>query len=103
MRPSSSATYRLQPLSISRSTRARRLASRKLLASSSPVDTQLSIQTRATSSYSSGRAGRTVGIGITGLPNKKGALLRAPLFKQKSGKIVAVEVHHLGPRRHEVV
>jgi hypothetical protein len=36
----------------------RRLASRKLLASARPVETQLSIQIRAMSSYSSGRAGR---------------------------------------------
>src|SRR3954470_18100743 len=37
--------------------RARNFASRKLLVSSRPVDAQLFIQTRATSSYSSDRAG----------------------------------------------
>src|SRR5258705_12004481 len=42
-------------------TRARNFASRKLLASSSPVDTQLFIHIRATSSYSSARAGRMIG------------------------------------------
>jgi hypothetical protein len=41
--------------------RARIIASRKLLASSSPVDAQLFIQTRAISGCSSGRAGRIVG------------------------------------------
>ena len=41
-----------------------RLASRKLLASPRPVETQLSIQTRPTSSYSSARAGRMMGSGI---------------------------------------
>jgi len=50
--------------SISIGTRARRLASRYLLPSSSPVDTQLSIQTLATSSYSSNRAGRIVGADV---------------------------------------
>src|SRR6266704_6125248 len=44
--------------------RARNCASRKLLASASPVETQLSIQTRAISSYSSARAGRMVGGGM---------------------------------------
>src|ERR1700739_4960316 len=66
--PSSSATKRFQPFSISRGTRARNFASRKLLASSSPVETQLFIQTRATSSYSSARAGRMVGVGMAGSP-----------------------------------
>src|SRR5207237_6889403 len=41
--------------------RARNFASRKLLASSIPVEAQLFIQTRAISSYSSLRAGRIVG------------------------------------------
>src|SRR6266852_5002147 len=44
--------------------RARNFASRKLLVSSSPVEAQLFIQTRAISSYSSARAGRMVGGGI---------------------------------------
>src|ERR1051326_2919457 len=44
--------------------RARRLASRKLLASPRPVETQLSIQTRPISSYSSARAGRMMGSDI---------------------------------------
>src|SRR5712675_1049895 len=63
-RPPSSATKRLQPLSTSRETRARKFASSKSLASASPVQTQLSIQTRAISSYSSVRAGRIVGGGM---------------------------------------
>src|SRR6516164_5423129 len=62
--PPSSATKRLQPFSTSCGTRARNVASRKLLASSRPVETQLSIQTRAISSYSSARAGRITGGGI---------------------------------------
>src|SRR5665213_2593390 len=41
--------------------RARKFASRKLLVSASPVETQLSIQTRAIASYSSGCAERMVG------------------------------------------
>jgi hypothetical protein len=44
--------------------RARNFARRKLLASSIPVEAQLFIQTRAISSYSSGRAGRMVGDGM---------------------------------------
>src|SRR5216683_2032837 len=42
--------------------RARSFASSGSLASSSPVEAQLFIQTRAISSYSSARAGRMVGI-----------------------------------------
>jgi hypothetical protein len=59
--PSVIATKRLQPLATSSGMRARNFASRESLASSSPVDTQLSIQTRAIPSYSSGRAGRIDG------------------------------------------
>jgi hypothetical protein len=54
----SSATKRLQPFSISAGMRPRRFASNLSLAVSSPVETQLSIQTRAISPYSSTRAGR---------------------------------------------
>src|SRR5258708_19457345 len=49
--------------------RARNFASRKLLAASRPVEAQLSIQTRAISSYSSVRAGRIVGGGIQTVPD----------------------------------
>src|SRR5580698_8285241 len=59
--PPSSATNRLQPLSTSRYTRSRSFVSNASLAVLSPVETQLSIQTRATSSYSSRCAGRTKG------------------------------------------
>ena len=41
---------------------------RRLLASSSPVEAQLFIQTRAISSYSSARAGRIAGGGIQSSP-----------------------------------
>src|SRR5258708_40325950 len=70
MTPPSSATNRLQPFSISSGIRARNFASRKLLASSSPVEAQLFIQTRAISSYSSARAGRIAGGGICNEPRK---------------------------------
>src|ERR1700674_2813788 len=71
MTPSSSATNRLQPFSISSGIRARNFASRKLLASSNPVEAQLFIQTRAISSYSSARAGRIAGGGIQIGPRRK--------------------------------
>src|SRR5882672_10688373 len=44
--------------------RARNCVSRKLLASASPVEAQLFIQTRAISSYPSAGAGRMVGGGM---------------------------------------
>lgn len=64
------ATKRLQPFSISIGARARNFASRKLLACSRPVETQLSIQTRETSSYSSRCAGRIRGGGMDALPEE---------------------------------
>jgi len=54
------------PLDLMRK-RARNFANRKLLASSSPVETQLFIQTRAISSCSSMQAGR-ITIFIAGTP-----------------------------------
>src|SRR5450755_4004584 len=101
--------------------RARSIASSGSLASSSPVEAQLFIQTRAISSYSSGRAGRMVGgateyaPGMTGkrksprdtiarafsTSTEPGKILRRPRTP-RSGEVVAVQVHHLGPRRHEV-
>src|ERR1700744_5219429 len=94
--PLSSATNRLQPFSISIGTRARNLASRKLLASSRPVETQLFIQTRATSSYSSSRAGRIKGGGMERAFEKSGANIRhsgglrnARLFENKKGGLSA--------------
>src|SRR5712671_2198672 len=124
MTPSSSATNRLQPFSISSGIRARNFASRKLLASSIPVEAQLFIQTRAISSYSSMRAGRIAGSAIKGLwkerkpprhyrggfsnSNQKRHPCRgyAPnilgAFPRRSGEVIAVKVHHLGPGRHEV-
>src|SRR5260370_35815455 len=56
--------------------RARNFASRKLLAASRPVEAQLSIQTRAISSYSSVRAGRIVGGGIQAVPDRRGRVRR---------------------------
>src|ERR1700686_257271 len=54
--------------------RARSVASRKLLGCSSPVETQLFIQTRAISSYSSLRAGRMVGGAIQSVPDSNVAV-----------------------------
>src|SRR6202790_3719928 len=57
--------------------RARSVASRKLLGCSSPVKTQLFIQTRAISSYSSLRAGRMVGGAIQSVPDGNVAVFGA--------------------------
>src|SRR3954454_14594492 len=73
----SSATNRLQPLSTSSGMRTRNFASRKLLAASRPVEAQLFIQTRAISSYSSGRAGRIVGGAIQSVPDSNVAVFGA--------------------------
>src|ERR1700676_5811091 len=106
--------------------RARSVASRKLLGCSSPVETQLFIQTRAISSYSSLRAGRMVGGAIQSVPDSNVAvsgakreslrdnIARAPLTSPMAvgslrslpplphfliSQVEAVQVHHLGPCR----
>src|SRR5882672_11191869 len=90
--------------------RARNCASRKLLASASPVEAQLFIQTHAISSYSSARAGRMVGGGMKNMSFRRGKE-KAPailsrglrlLQSLRSGVVEAIGIHHLGPRRHEV-
>ena len=85
-RPPSSATNRLQPFSISRSNAGAQIApAGNCWPASSPVETQLSIQTRATSSYSStgGRMRGELSV-IAASRNisqtKRGALARPPLY-----------------------
>ena len=74
-------------------TRARKFASRELLASSaSPVETQLSIQTRAISSYSCGRAGRMMAAASIG------CLVRPADFRD--GDFACAAAHRAGGEAH---